>query len=245
MTEKTGEEEGGKPSESTKSTDHTGDKTTFVPPTDGSYIPRERLNVVLDDNKDLKNRIRELESAKTAPKVYSSEELENAVLDGNMSREQVDAIKERQIKDSVIAEVKDVLTASSRAEKQNTQLRDYETALPDLAHEGSDLYNSVVAEYRYLVHELGQDDNDGTMVAAIRSVAGPLSAIRAASKLAKKVEPHKETGGGSGGGSGKEDTRWDQLTPRQKDYYDQRIKDGLYADRDAACKELDNYNKAA
>ena len=241
MTEKTGEEEGGKPSESTKPTDHTGDKTTFVPPTDGSYIPRERLNVVLDDNKDLKTRIRELESAKTAPKVYSSEELENAVLDGNMSREQVDAIKERQIEDRVTAKLTTALDDRSRVDKQNTQLRDYETALPDLAHEGSDLYNSVVAEYRYLVHELGQDDNDGTMVAAVRSVAGPLSAIKAASKLKKKVEPHQETGGGSG----KEETRRDQLSPRQKDYYEQRIKDGLYKDWDAVHEELDNYNKAA
>ncbi len=241
MTDETGEESDSKSEESTKTADHTGEPQPFVPPTDGSYIPRERLNAVLDDNKTLKTRIGELETAKNAPKVWTKSELDNAVLDGDMAQEQADAIVERQIEDRVTAKLTNTFAQSSKAERQAAEIASYEEALPDLAQQGSDLYNRVMAEYKYLVEELGQDDNNGTIAAAVRSVAGPLSAINATGKLKQVVESHQETGGGAG----KKETRRDKLTPRQRDHYDKMIRGGAYKDWDAVHEELDNYAKTA
>lgn len=238
-----GETPSGEPGETGEPT---GDKQTphageFVPPTDGSWIPRERLNASLDETRILKVELDKMKAEENKPREYSAKELEQAELDGELTREEVDSIKERQIENRILVKVKDELSTTSLVDKQVTEISRYEEALPDLQVEGSDLRNKVVEEYRHLT-QMGLADNTGTMVAAIRGVAGPLSAIKATEGLTRHLSAVPETGGSGGNGQGGGDAK-SKLTAREKDYYDNAIRRGGYPDWDAVFEERDKYGR--
>ena len=225
--------------EASKSDPATGDPKVFVPPTDGSWIPRERFDQVLGKMGALEAKLEAVAASTDKPKVLTSEELDDAVLNGSMTQEQVNDIKERQVEDRVMARVKADLSTSSQLEKQADELNRYHDELPDLYDEGSELRKSVLNTYRHLVHDLGQPENDGTMVAAIETISGPLSAITAKKGLKKQISPAGETGGGSGGSGNNGEKA--QLTDRQKEHYSNAIRMGAYANWDAVHKELEGY----
>ncbi len=209
-------------------TDHDG-KDEFVPPTDGSWVPVDRLNQVLDQVRELKDEVGTLR--KPEEKTVSREEILRAVEDGDMTQVEADTLFKSEITKDVLSGVQDLLQTRDREASNEVIMSSYQEAVPDLGKVGTDLNTRLSNEYRYMLG-LGSPDNSATMVAAIRSVAGPLDIIRAKGKL--KLEPD-EAGGGS------EDEKVGEnknLTKRQKEHYTTAIKAGAYPSWDEVYKEL-------
>ena len=210
----------------------------FVPPTDGSWVPKARLDQVLGSVDRLTAELAASREQSNTSQPLSSHELSEAVLNGDLTQDEADAQRESAIEARVTAKMTEAATVNAMAAKQQVELDRYIEALPELNVEGSPLHNKLAAEYRHSVDDLGLPENNGTLVAAIRTVAGPLSTIQATGKLTRKVEPSPETGGGSGG-EGEDKTK---MTPRQKAFGENAVRSGAYPDMTAYEKELEEYN---
>ena len=185
----------------------------FVPPTDGSWIPKARLDQVLGSVDRLTAELAASREQSNTSQPLSSHELTEAVLNGDLTQEEADAKRESAIEARVTATVTQTASVNAMAAKQQAELDRYIEALPELNREGSDLHNKLAAEYRHSVGDLGLPENNGTLVAAIRTVAGPLSTIKAVGDITRKVEPSPETGGGSGEGGSET-----KITLRQRSF---------------------------
>ncbi len=211
-----------------KNTDHDGEDE-FVPPTDGSWIPVDRLNQVLDQVRDLKDEVSTLR--KPEEKTVSREEILRAVEDGDMTQVEADTLFKNEITKDVLSGVQNLLQTRDREASNEAILISYQESVPDLGKVGTDLNTRLSNEYNYMIG-LGSPDNSATMVAAIRSVAGPLDIVRAKGRL--KLEA--DEGGGGGADDEGEDKK--SLTKRQKEHYTAAIKAGAYLNWDEVHKEL-------
>jgi len=214
-------------------------KSEFVPPKDGSYVPRERLNQVLAKVEALSKQIKE----QNAPKPVSRKELLDKVNVGEITQYDADDIWQGQNEKRMVDQVETVVRDTAVATKLQDELSSYEKRVPELGDENSDLYRNVANEYQYLVHELGMPDGTSTTLAAVRSVVGPANAL-------KKIDIKTQTGAGhpenSGSGdSGNQNPAGDkpQLSARQKDYYSNGIRMGAYKDWAEVHKELEGYQR--
>lgn len=214
----------------------------FVPPTDGSWVPRERLNNMSDENRSLRAQLEKQEKAQNAPKPVPRADLLAKVDAGEMSQAQADEIWQGQIETSVADQVETVVKDTAAATRMQTELTQYETKVPELSNENSELYAQVKQEYRYMTQTLGMPDTTSTTLAAVRSVVGPVDKLQIEIKQ-NTGDGHPETsGGGGGGGNNQPNSEKVELTDRQKDYYSNAIKMGAYPDWKAVYKELAEYN---
>ena len=210
------------------------DKTTFIPPKDGSWIPRERMNEV-KASKDA--QIASLQAALAAltsrvetgdvQKPKTRAELAEAVTSGKMTQVQAADIWEAQRKAEIEADVLAKVEQRSQAQSKQTAVQTYEQAIPALKDPESVESRKLAAEHRHLVAELGLPNNDATVLAALRASFGPVEAVRPLKR--KDSEPYAE-GGGDGNTSEVDGVPGLQLTNREKDFYGRAIKGGLYKD---------------
>ncbi len=207
----------------------------FVPPTDGSWVPRDRLNREIDRVDKLEAQIQTL-NQKPAEDLPSTATLWAKVEDGELSQEQFFTTLESQVEDRVTNKLVGALEQRDTDRGHKTQLERYQDALPDLAVEGTELNTRVSNEYRAML-DLGLNPDAGTMVAALRSAVGPLEKVKATQSGKLKLGSHEESGG-EGSEDGKPDTRMSTLTQRQKDYYGKMISGGAYKDWDAVFEDL-------
>ncbi len=232
--------------------DNEGQK--FVPPKDGSWLPRERVNEMVGEAKDLAREARaelererearikleaKLEQGNTQEKVYTRAELNALVKDEKISSDQADTIWEKQLEEKFERRLDEKLNAalnSSNAETRvTTELNQYRELVDDLDKVGSENRNKVEQEYRYLVG-IGQPYSVATELAAVRTVFGPVEKLRKA-KASLSMESHQETGGGKTG-TGKTPEFQDTLTARRKEHYQKMIDDGMYKNWDEVKEEL-------
>lgn len=206
---------------------------TFQPPSDGSWVPRERLNTVLEKLALLDKRLDKREE-KEKP---SREKLLQGVEEGEITQAQADAISEADIIDRVTKNVTSSVDASSKMETQRKMSQDYEAAIPELLDHNSDAYKKGASEYSHLVDVMGQPEDWGTVVVALRSAFGPLDALKTKIKPQLQQNSHEETGG-AGGEKSKGTGRQAKLSDRQKDHYTAAIRAGAYTGWDAVFDEL-------
>lgn len=206
----------------------------FQPPNDGSWVPRARLNSVLEKQSLLEEQVKGLKKEQEP----SREKLLQGVEQGEISQAAADAIWERSITDRVIEKVTGTVDASQKVKDQQRLFQDYESAIPALSDPSSTEYKKASTEYNYLVDTAGQPEGWGTIIMSVRSAFGPIEALK--TKLAATVvhETHQEIGGAGGGPKQKGSSRQSQLTDRQKDYYTNAMKAGAYSNWDEVYDEL-------
>lgn len=206
----------------------------FQPPSDGSWVPRSRLNSVLEKQTLLEEQVKDLKKEQEP----SRAKLLQGVEQGEISQADADTIWERSITNRVIEKVTGTVDASQKVKDQQRLFQDYETAIPALSDPGSDEYKKASTEYNYLVDSVGQPEGWGTIIMSVRSAFGPIEALK--TKIAATVvhETHQETGGSGGAPEKKDSGHQSKLTDRQKDYYTSAIRAGAYSNWDAVYDEL-------
>ncbi len=236
-------------------------KQGLAPPADesqgekspGDWIKKSQfvaaLNSATAKTDALEREVRELRAAQvkaTEPKVPTRAELLKFVDAGELTREQADAIWEKQIKEAVkrevVAEVGVAAGAQERASRVEAELSGYKAIIADAWVEGSPERDKVTKEYRHLL-SLGHAPTKETEAAALRAAFGDLETLRT-SKSARSgpSETHEETGGGKlpDSGGGKDGLKG--LSSREKEYYEAGIKAGRYKDWKAVAAELEYAN---
>jgi hypothetical protein len=229
----------------------------FVPPKDGSWIPKARFDDALNAEKGRNARLEaELAALKVAherkspadepQKRYTKAELNAAVQAGQITADVSDEIWAKQIREDATREaetrVLGTVRAEQRQERINSDLNEYKRLAPEILDDGHETRQKIRDEFNYLVTTLGSPKTVETELAAIRAVLGPIERLKTARSARREAEAHEETGGSGGEGAprrGSAKTGWDALDARKKSYYEGAIAKGLYKDRKAVLEELE------
>lgn len=248
---------------------HDDDQNTddFVPPKDGSWVPRERMNEAVGKAvAPLQQRVEQLiasqaqleqqiQTQETAPKkdevVYTLAELRTAVADEKISQAQADAIYDQQsqksIKSQVDSSIKAHLDQSDAKRLVDDQLNEYMKLLPDLLKEGSDARTKVATEYNRLATTFGMPvaksvDDTKLQVAACQVAFGEIEQLRQA-KARDVTNENRDTHQEFDGNGQDQSTEGDQkvmkkLDSRQRKYYQGMIDKKFYKDWKEVDEEL-------
>lgn len=233
----------------------------WKPPTDGSWLPKVRVDELIagakaeatravEQTAKLAAEVQALKDAaqqRQAPKPLSRAELNQLVADGKVTQEAADAEWERQVIDTATTRARqaarDEGTQREREATVGRQLEEYRGLIPEAWEIGSKERAKAAKEYRYLTETLGQTDSKATEVAALRAAFGDPEAIKASRSTGRSgpAETHSEVGGAErAGDGGKDDAEGPPkgLDTRRKAYYEQQIQKGRYADWKAVREEL-------
>lgn len=235
-------EENGSEDDPTLSAENAKQKE-FTPPKDGSWVPRERLNNLSAEVKDLRAKIDEQAKVQNAPKLVPRDELLAKVDAGELTQAQADEQWQLQIESNVADQVEIVVKNTANATKMQNELAKYEETVPELRDESSELYGRVAKEYAYMTGTLGMPDTTQTTIAALRATVGPVESLKKVEIKKPNGDSHEETGSGSAGGGSGSNSDTPELSPRQKEYYRNAIRMGAYKDWDEVHAELKDYNK--
>ncbi len=183
-------------------------------------------------------QLRETARAKQAspPKEATRAELDQLVLSGDLTRAQADDVLEKQTRAAARREASEeaarAVARSNYERDVNTALETYRELVPKAWEAGTPEYLRGQKEFNYLVSKLGYPPELPTELAALRAAFGDLDTLRT-SKSARRggSETHVETGGGNADDAGRDsgdDSAGLKLTPRQRAYYEDGIKQGRY-----------------
>lgn len=237
--------------------DDSGSKK-FVPPSDGSWIPKVRHDEAVNAERARLARVEaELAALRQAQqktvdqpaKRYAKAELDAAVAASQITSAQADEIWATQIREDAKREAKAEVLGAVRAERAqervDTDLEEYKRLDPTIMEEGSETRTRVREEFEYLgsmghATAAGDPRTLQTQLLAIRAVLGPIDKLRTAKSARRETESHEETGGSTGASQRRQGpkTAWDALEERQKTYYETAIRNGLYKDKAAVEAEL-------
>lgn len=235
------------------------EKATNETPQEDRYVPQAALEDERHKRQRLETELAELRGTVKAladrPKdqprekerTLSAAELRNAVAEGQMTEDEADRIRERQmtarIRDQVTEELKSEMTGQRLVDRVSEGLKAYKDAIPSLSDHNSREFAKVKAEFDHLV-SIGYDASDPrTELAAARAAFGDPSRIRKIE--AEPPESHQETGGGSSATDGRtNDGAPKGLTPRLRTWYRDCIDKGRYSgwDDPKLKKELEFVN---
>jgi len=224
----------------------------FVPPSDGSWIPKVRHDEAVNAERARLARVEaelaalkqaQAKPADTQVKRYTRAELNAAVAANQITSDQSDEMWATQIREDAKREAKAEVNIAVRAERAqervDTDLEEYKRLDPTIMEEGSESRQRVQQEFNYLV-ELGNPRNTKTELQAVRAALGPIDKLRTAKSARRETESHEETGSAGQGSQRRSGpkTAWDALENRQKAYYESAIRNGLYKDKAAVEAEL-------
>jgi hypothetical protein len=216
----------------------------FVPPKDGSWVPRARLDEAVGKHasradalaaelqREREERIRleereRLRSTPPAPKITRAQ-LHELVREGKITEEQADAEYEKQLQERIRSEVLRDSDAKQRIKDRsntiNALLAQYKESIPDIATPGTEARSKVESEYRYLVDVLGEPEGIETEAKACRSAFGPPE--RAKELTRRRRDTHQESGGGSGSGDAPDKNK--KLPERIRTHYEKLIRIGRF-----------------
>jgi len=218
----------------------------FVPPTDGSWVPRDRLNAETDKRKALEGNVEELRQEvaglkQPQVKVYSEQELQSYVDAGQITdaqmqkqlRQQDNATTRTSLKSEITAEIR----AEAKDEKLSAQISAYTRKVPDLDVDGTEAASRVEKVYKFNTNECGMPKGRGAMLAALRQVYGPAETLQL--KGQPVVETYSETGGGSGASPPpNSEGKPKGLSAREDAYYSSKVGTALYPTWKDVEKEL-------
>lgn len=238
----------------------TGTGQDFVPPKDGSWMPRERANEMVQNAvasataasgrevSELRGRLDALTEAQTrasAEPAFSDAQLRAQVDAGQMTEAEASDIRLKSSLDAMEKRIVSNVTANNEdANRQRIvtdQVEAYKAKIPAMMAPESAERARVVAEYNFLVNTLGHPATNATELAAMRAVFGPVEALGV--KADGTPEHHQETSGSGGGDEsqgGKQpvDGAPAHLSPDEKRYYRDLIQKKIYPDWKAVEAEL-------
>lgn len=231
----------------------------WKPPSDGSWLPKVRVDEMVNSARGEASRVAEeaarlraeveaLKASKAeaaAPKPLTRAELKSLVDDGKITQDAADAAWDKQLLET--AEARAVKAANSAVEGQKRdglvkqQLAEYKQLVPEAYEAGTKERTRAEREFNKLV-ELGFPPNTTTEVAAMRATFGDPEAIKAARSTGKNGpgESHAEVGGGDrpGANGADVDGKPKGLTPRQEAHYSNLISRGIMKDWKAVAEEM-------
>ncbi|MCI0555699.1 MAG: hypothetical protein L0287_32535 [Anaerolineae bacterium] len=197
-------------------------------------------------NQNLEARLLSLEESlrqkPTQPQtpVYTDEQLETMIINGQITRGQADGYRAKQTKETLKAELKAELDKElAEARVSNTlvtEFNKYVTSIPSIATAGSPERVRVDTEFDWLVSVYGLDpqklapvDRQRLALNAVRNVFGPIS-------MERSTQQHVNNGthqGSFGGNPPMKKPNPDQkilndLTPKEVEHYKKLMKVGKY-----------------
>lgn len=174
------------------------------------------------------------------PEKFTRGQLDAMVEKGTIDRATADSYWDMQLRNEVTQQVSDRiwgrLTERDRSTKLNAEISAYQEAFPDSNKPGSDTHKKMQAEYNRLVNDLGYEKGAATELLAAKAVLGSLPKKAVKEVTRDSQESHQETGGSGSGVSGRQDSKSKDpavrmgLSEREKSYYDDCIKKGVYKD---------------
>jgi len=229
----------------------------FRPPEDGSWIPRERANEMVqsavsplrEELAELRGRVegRDQQSQnQQQPTRYTKPQLDQFVNDGRITQAQADDIweqqRQRETEQLIDQTVASRLTEHEQTTRVVSDINAYKELVPDLMNDASDDRAKVRREYDYLV-SIGQPKGKTTELVALKQVYGPVENLRARLKSnSGSYEHHEDAGGGHAGYPASQQQPKDgapaELSAAQRAYYGDLIQKGMYKDWAAVKEEL-------
>ena len=220
------------------------------------WIPKVRFNEVLDERNELRarveqereERIRLEERARAQDAAVEAKrkqaptmaELDDMVARGELTSATADVYKHRQTEDNAVAKALAIAerkeTERRRSERRDSEMRAYAEASPDIMKRGSDTWNQAAAAYQDLVYYQGTPETAvekaNLELIAVRTVLGPVAAIKARKAADEANRANRETYNDVGNGdqhkTEQPDTQRKKLTPRQQEYFSRMQKAGRY-----------------
>lgn len=230
----------------------------WKPPSDGSWLPKVRVDEMVNDAKGTAARATEeaarlraeneaLKASKAKaeePKPLSRAELNQLVEDGKITQEAADTHWEKQIREDAKREARvaaaDEVTGRQREQSVKAQIEEYKVLVPAAWEPGSKERAKAEREFKALV-EMGFPDSKVTEVAAMRAAFGEPSVIRAARATGRTGpgETHADVGGGDrpGEGGSEDGEAPKDLSAREKAHYQNLINRGIVKDWKAVSEE--------
>ena len=231
----------------------------WKPPSDGSWLPKVRVDEMVNSARGEASRVAEeaarlraeveaLKASKVeaaAPKPLTRAELKSLVEDGKITQDAADAAWDKQVIETAKSEATKAARGEVEGQKRdgavNQQLAEYKQLVPAAYEAGTKERARAEKEFNKLI-ELGFPNNRATEVAAMRATFGDPEAIKAARSTGKNGpgESHAEVGGGDrpGGNGADADGKPKGLTPRQDAHYSNLISRGVMKDWKAVAEEL-------
>lgn len=199
-----------------------------------------RLDAVTRENAELKAV--QAKAANPPPKEVTRAELKRLVEGGDITQDQSDALwdqQERKRQDQlVVAKVGETLNAQERERRIDTDLASYRQLKGEAWVEGTPERAKAEQAYQYHVNVLGHSPGKQTELAALHAAFGDIATLQASqSARPGSSETHSETGGGKPAGGGGEKDPLKSLTSREKSYYEDKIRAGVYPDWNAVREE--------
>ena len=230
----------------------------WKPPSDGSWLPKVRVDEMVNDARGAATRateeaarLRAENEALKASKAKAEEvkpmtraDLNQLVEDGKITQEAADLHWEKQIGEMAEkrarAAAADEVAGRQRESAVKSQLDEYRELIPAAWQAGSKERSRAEREFKALV-DMGLPDNKVTEVAALRAAFGEPSAIRAARSTGRTGpgEAHVEVGGGErpGDAGNEADGAPKGLTEREKTHYQNLINRGIVKDWKSVIEE--------
>ena len=237
----------------------------WKPPSDGSWLPKVRVDEMVNDARGAASRATEeaarlraeneaLKAAKAtveAPKPLSRADLNNLVADGKITQESADAHWERQVVETAERRARAAAAQEVQGQKReqvvSDQLAEYRKLVPAAWEAGAKERAKVEREFKALV-EMGFPDSKVTEVAALRAAFGDPEVIRASRSTGRSGpgEAHAEVGGGDRPGeTGEQDGMPKGLTAREQAHYQNLISRGIVKDWKQVAEERKFIRKKA
>ena len=230
----------------------------WKPPSDGSWLPKVRVDEMVNTAKGEAVAAREeaararaeTEALRAAapkaetPKAMTRAELKSLVEDGKITQDAADTYWDKQVIETAKTEATKAARGEVEGQKRDSvvqaQFAEYRKLIPVAWETGSKERAKVEKEFVAL-REMGFPDNKVTEVAALRAAFGDPEAIKASRSTGKNGpgEAHVEVGGGDrpGQNGAEADGMPKGLTEREKAHYTDKINRGIYKDWKAVTEE--------
>ena len=231
----------------------------WKPPSDGSWLPKVRVDEMVNDAKgqaaraaDEAARLRaELDAErakgqkKDEPKPVTRAELKSLVEDGRITQDAADTLWENQVIATAKREASKAAATEFAGQQRDLSVKqqfdEFRQLVPAAWETGAKERAKVEKEFNSLI-ALGFPNNKVTEVAALRAAFGDPEVIRAARSTGTNGpgEAHVEVGGGGkpADGAGDADGKPKGLTPRQEAHYQNLINRGVMKSWKDAAEEL-------
>ena len=175
-----------------------------------------------------------------APQFYSRATLAQAVENGTITQEQMDAQLDWQVQYRADQTARQTAQQMLQSQTLRQDLGTYQQFVPNVVVPGTQEHDRYQREHAWLVSQLGAQESEYTRLAAMRSAFGDLDTLR--KTRAKPVPPaaHQEVGAGSSQPptTTKPGDPVAKLNNEQRELYKTMIEKGVYKDWDAVREEL-------
>lgn len=219
------------------------------------WIPKVRFNEVLGERNELRvraeqereERIRLEERLKAredikvpTKKVATAAELDEFVSRGDMTAVQAADYLSVHAEDRAVAKALAIAERKEaerrRSDRRTSEMQAYASAHPDIMKRGSDTWNKAAEAYQDITFYNGEPETNEQKLTyelmAVRTVLGPVGAIKARQDADAAVranrETHQDVGNGDQHKTETDEGKIAKLTPRQQDYFRTMQKAGRY-----------------